>query len=325
MSLAQKIEERYRAQLFVRYDDTGNVFYFSPANFPGLSCTPYAFRAVKRHRMQGYFYSYKNPLPDRLVVFDHGMGGGHRAYMKEIELLARHGYLVFAYDHTGCMESEGDSAGGFTQSLSDLHACLAALQFDPKYNRRRIAVVGHSWGAYACLNIAALHPDVTHIVAMAGFLSVERILRQNFRGVMRGFARKMYAIEQAANPDFVHFDATESLRRTDARVLVLHAPDDPVVSAREHFDVLRREMADCAHIRFLATEGKRHNPNYTQDAIQYKDAFFADLQKKLKKNALSSAEEKEKFVAAYDWDRMTAQDAAVWDEIFSHLGVEKLQ
>jgi hypothetical protein len=42
--------------------------------------------------------------------------------MTEIERLARHGYMVFAFDKTGCMESGGAAANGFAQAIADLDA-----------------------------------------------------------------------------------------------------------------------------------------------------------------------------------------------------------
>ena len=118
----------YRAQLYGRCDDTGKVFYFSAKDFEGMSATPFSFKSNEGAMLKGYFYSYDGYDTSRLVVFDHGYGGGHRAYMKEIERLCRAGFRVFSYDHTGCMESEGESTRGFAQSLSDLDACISALK-----------------------------------------------------------------------------------------------------------------------------------------------------------------------------------------------------
>lgn len=319
MIFAKQVEKMYRAQLYNRCDENGTVFYFSAADFPGLMAEPYAFPARAGHTLQGYFYHYADPIPGRVVVFDHGMGGGHRAYMKEIEMLARHRYLVFAYDHTGCMESGGDCTNGFAQSLSDLDACLDALKADKNYNKMKISVMGHSWGGFSTLNIAAYHPDVAHIIAMSGFVSVSRILRQTFGGVMSVFYSYLYGVEQEANPDYVRSCAIAALKKTNAEVLVIHSEDDKTVDCRQHFDVLRKALSGRENIRFLLVHGKGHNPNYTEDAVRYKDAFFADLQRNLKKKALVTDEQKQAFVNSYDWDRMTAQDTDVWNAVFTVL------
>lgn len=319
MIFSKQVEKMYRAQLFTRYDENGTVFYFSSDDFPGLHKTPYEFKSSSGHKLQGYFYSYDEPVSNRLIVFDHGLGGGHRAYMKEIEMLARHGYLVFAYDHTGCMESEGENTNGFSQSLCDLNDCFNALKADENYKNMHFSVVGHSWGAFSCMNIVSLHPDIEHVVAMSGFISVEKMLTGMFSGVMSAFRKTLMQLETRANPEFIKYNSIDSLKNTKANVLLIHSEDDSVVSANLHFNVMRRALVSKKNIRFILVGGKGHNPNYTADAVKYKDAFFADLTQKLKKNELADDESKRKFVASYDWNAMTAQDDTVWQEVFDTL------
>ena len=82
---------------------------------------------------------------------------------------------------------------------------------------------------------------------------------------------------------------------------------------------IRSSATSHANIRFLTVNHKGHNPNYTVDAVNYKDAFFADLTAKRKKNLLPSDEEKALYAEGFDWHRMTAQDEKVWAEIFKTL------
>ena len=71
-------------------------------------------------------------------------------------------------------------------------------------------------------------------------------------------------------------------------------------------------------MRFLLVSNKGHNPNYTSEALLLLDEFSKARAKLVKKKGLKK-DEKEKFVASFDWDKMTAQDEAVWNEIFAHL------
>ena len=77
----------YRGMAYTRCDDNGTAYYFSADDFAGLHKESYRFKSSKGYNLQGYLYYYDNPVKDRLVVFDHGLGGGHRSYMKEIEKL----------------------------------------------------------------------------------------------------------------------------------------------------------------------------------------------------------------------------------------------
>ncbi|MBQ8388555.1 MAG: alpha/beta fold hydrolase [Clostridia bacterium] len=317
MIFAKKIEAAYRGMIFVRCDDTGNVFYFDHTDFEGLRKENFDFKAAAGHTLKGAFYSYGGAKADRIVVFDHGMGGGHRSYMKEIERIARAGYLVFAYDHTGCMESGGESTNGFAQSLCDLNDCISALKACEKCAGRTFSVVGHSWGAFSTMNICALHPDITHIAALSGFISVEQMIKQNFSGLLSLYRKHIMAVERRANPRFADFNAIESLRGAKTKALLIYSADDPLVKKEFHYSPLRE--AACENVTLVEVENKGHNPNFTEDAVKYKDAFFAELTAKLKAGELETPEQKAAFRASYDWERMTAQDEKIWKMILEHL------
>lgn len=317
MIFEKQIEKIYRGNLFVRQDNPTGIFYFQPSDFSGLETHPYEFTAPAGHTLKGYFYHYPNPVPGRLVVFDHGMGNGHRAYMREIEQLCRAGFLVFSYDHTGCMESGGDSTMGFATSLSDLDSCIRVLKQEAGLQDRTIAVIGHSWGGFSTMNIGALHPEITHLVVMAGFVSVRRIIAQNFTGLLKGYRDAMYRLEKQTNPDYADKNGIRSLRQTEAKVLLIYSDNDPLVKKEMHYDELHRLLGGMKNIRFLLVNGKGHNPSFTRDAVQYKDAFFKAHSKVSRK--LTDPKEQKLFMDNFDWLRMTEQDPEVWQEIVDHL------
>jgi len=238
----KKIEEMYRKQVYGRADENGCVFYFSHKDFIGLQQEAYPFVSAKGHRMQGYFYYYENFTEGRLVLFEHGMGSGHRGYMKEIEMLAKHGYLVYAYDHTGCMESGGETTGGFVQSLIDLNDAVSALKKHDIYGNWDISVMGHSWGGFSAMNICALHPEISHVVAMSGFRSVREMLHQVFGGLLSFAEKKLYALGEQENPNFIGYDAAVSLKHTNAKVLLFHSEDDKVVSIKNILQPLKKNL-----------------------------------------------------------------------------------
>ncbi len=310
MIFGKQMKSYYEKTVCVRFDGEDGLFYFSAADFPGLQQIPHAFSGSAGQKLQGYFYSYGTPNPDRLVVFDHGLGAGHRAYMKEIELIARQGYLVFAYDHTGCVESGGETTNGMVQSLNDLNQCIREMKSLENVKDRNIAVIGHSWGGFSTMNIGAIHQDITHLVPISGFISIGNMLKQQLPGVMALYRKLGVELETERNPEFVAYSGVESLKNTKAKVLVIHGDDDPVVKKKFHFDVLKKELDNRKNITFFEVSGKGHCPHYTEDAARYKDAFFKNLSKEKNKKAL---------LAEADWDRMTAQDEEIWKVIFRHL------
>ena len=315
MIFEKQIVGTFRNNFLRRCDDTGTAFYYSAADFPGLEAEPFSFSSCKGHELKGYFYHYADPIPGRIVVFDHGFGGGHRSYMKEIEILCRHGYLVFSYDHTGCMESGGENIGGFSQSLVDLNDCLNALKATERCRGLDFSVMGHSWGGFSTLNICALHPDVSHIVVLSGFVSVNKLVESFFGGILKGYRKAILALDP--NPDFFRYNAVESLSGTDAQVLLVYSENDKMVSRAVHFDALKAGLSHKDNIRFLLEKNKGHNPNYTEDAVSYLAEYSADVAKKAK--TLTTEEARLVYRGIWNWERMTDQDVVVWAQIFKTL------
>ena len=247
------------------------------------------------------------------------MGAGYRAYMQEIVMLTKSGFTVLTYDHTGCRDSGGEGTQGFAQSLSDLDYCIRAVKADPVLSKLSISVVGHSWGAFSSMNISAIHKDITHVVAMSGFVSVKIMLGQFLRGPMKLFLNAACAAEEQAVPNYVHFDARESLKASDASVLLIYSDNDKTVDPSFHFEPLRKALSNRPNTELLLLPSKGHNPNYTAEAVAYKDSFFKALTKARKRGTLKTEEEKNAFKNSYDWAKMTEQDYEVWDKIISFL------
>lgn len=314
----KKILDFYKSIAFARYDDGGVAKYFSHEDFDSLNCKCVDFHSSKGHKLAGKEYFYDGFDERRLIVFDHGMGGGHRSYMKEIELLCRHGYRVFTYDHTGCMESGGENTGGMAQSLCDLNDCMSFLKSREEYKTLDFSVMGHSWGGFSTLNITALHPEISHIVVLSGFVSVEKLV-EGFLGKFLNCLKKSFMdTEIGSNPEFVFYNAVETLKNTRSECLLIYSADDPVVK-KQHFDLLKNSLSDRKNISFMLENNKGHNPNYAVDAVKYLAEYTSSLKKKMRRKQLVTDEEKNSFVSGFDWNRMTAQDEIVWNQIFEFL------
>lgn len=316
MFLSKKVEQMYKSRVFTRYDDSGLVKYFTNEDFEGLNAVPYSFKSSKGHTLYGNFYSYDNYDKDRLIIFEHGMGGGHLSYMKEIEILCKNGYLVFSYDHTGCMKSGGENTNGFSQSLCDLDDCLKALKADENINTSNVCVIGHSWGGFSALNICALHPDIKKTVVLSGFCSVEKMIEQFTPGIAKIFRKNIYQIEKNANPYHVDFNGIDSLKNSNTKALLIYSDNDTLVTKKTHYDELYSALKDNPNVEFLLETNKGHNANYTHYAVEY----LSTLGERIKKSGdLKTPEEKEKFKNSFDWDKMTAQDEKVWKKILDFL------
>lgn len=319
MIFSDKIIKGYSKTLLTRRDPDLAVKFFDAEDFPGLSKSGVVFKNASGETLHGYIYSYPDHKTDRLVIFDHGMGAGHRAYMTEIATLASHGYRVFSYDHTGCGESEGQGIKGFSGSLSDLDCAVRAIRSSEEYAKIKLTVVGHSWGAFSTMNITAIHKDIESIVAMSGFISVQSIQQEKIRGILSLWRKDLYSLEAKVNPNYYAYNAIDTLSKTEARALIIHSEDDPIVGFDKNFGKLLGALSGRSRISFLSVNGKRHSPNYTFEAVKYKDEYFAELNTMRKKKKFKTDEQRKAFADSYDWRKMTEQDEKLWQIIFDHI------
>ena len=317
--ILKKVHSIFAKTVYARAEEQPYIFLFSHKDFDGLNQSSFDVESSLGHTLKGYFYYYDNPKSDKIIVFDHGMFGGHRSYMKEIEMLARGGYLVYAYDHTGCMESGGSGTNGFAQSLRDLDEVISELKKLDRIKGREINVVGHSWGAFSTLNIVRFHPDIKKIVPISGFISPRDIIYQYFGGFLRIFAKGIYKIELANNPVYMECSAIDTLKNSDVKALIFHSPNDHMVSYKKHFLKLQRSLDNKTDIEFVTVEGGKHNPNYTLNALVEKSKFQSKMNALLKKGKLSTDEEHKAFKKSFDWDKITEQNLEVWDKIYKFL------
>ena len=308
------ISSIYKKAVIHRYDDNGYIKYFSAADFSGLKAEPVSFLSGK-NTLRGFFYSYENCRSDALIIFCHGIGGGHLSYMTEIELLCRAGYRVLAYDNTGCMTSDGENIVCLSQSLADLDAAVTHLKKEGIFNKyESVYVIGHSWGGFAAGNIAAFHPEIKKAVVIAGFISVKNLLM----GVLKGengakklVINKILDFEKEIAPKYCDANTAETVKNTNTKFLFAYSKNDPAVSYNHNAALLpKTENTD-----FIIFDDRLHNPNYTLDAVTYMNKVFADFNKK--KIKLRTLEQKKEYFAAADWVRMTRQDEDFWKQVLA--------
>ena len=305
----------YKKFVVHRYDPDGVIKYFTYEDFPGMTAEPIAFSTPQGVELKGNIYAYPDADAGSLVVFAHGIGGGHRSYLREIELICREGYRVVGFDNAGCFASGGENIRGLTESVNDLNACLNFLRAQPRFAETRVSLVGHSWGGYAVGNVLNLRDDVYAAAVISGFASVEEFLRASFKG-KHGFIRRgIYRFERRANPDCVALCSADALQETSAKALIIHSRNDAVVPISCGLEYVRARV-DNPGVRFLEIEDKGHNPQYSRDALEYMNAEFGEYNRLVAKKKLKTDEEKRAFTADWDYYRMTEQDGDVWKEIF---------
>lgn len=309
----------YKKAFINRYDDDKIIFYYSYKDFPGLQAQPVEFKTPQGYLIKGNIYFYENHDKDDLVIFCHGLGGGHRSYMREIELICSRGYEVLAYDNVGCWESEGENIRGLSEAVNDLVCCMDFLAGSYNLKDRKLHIIGHSWGGYAAGNILNYRrKNIKSVTVISGFASVNTIIFGGYGGKMKIFKNAILRFERKANPNYADSCSVDAFKDTKAKVLLIHSKDDPVCAIACGMDYVRPRV-DNPNVTYLEVEGKFHNPNYTADAVAYMQQSFGEYQALLKQKKLRTYEEKKAFMNLRDFRRMTNQDPEVWSAIFKNM------
>ena len=152
-----------------RCDGDPSLRYFTHEDFDGMRAQPVSFPSDRGQLLRGAVYTCgRDETPVGLVVFAHGMGGGHLSYMTEIHTFAAAGFAVLAYDNTGTCASDGKKLVGFYQAVRDLRYALAFVRGRQDLSRLPVVLAGHSWGGYAvCQSLAYAGEAVSGVVALS--------------------------------------------------------------------------------------------------------------------------------------------------------------
>jgi pimeloyl-ACP methyl ester carboxylesterase len=300
----------YRKSLLRRFDKDGAIPYYSPGDFPGLSCKEGSFKNSAGVEIKYFTYCYAGCSENKLILFCPGMGPGHTAYLTEIETICRAGFRVLTLDYTGCGESGGDRLTSANAPTRDIMELLTLL--DPC---GEIIPVGHSLGGYTALNIARLRPDVKRAVIISGFVSISDEMMGYFK--LRPLANLVKKYEIRLDPEYGNADNRKYLAGTTDRLLWFHSTDDPMVNYR--YNAGQVISLNNPNIRVITVEHKKHNPNYSAEALETMNAWMGQYKRLISEKQLNTPEERKAFFADKPIGRMTAQDPAVINEILQFV------
>ena len=309
----------YRKFFVKRYDDDNIIFHFAYTDFPGMEQRPVEFQTKQGLTVRGHIYSYPCEHGNDLVIFCHGMGGGHRSYMREIERICRQGYEVLAYDNIGCWESDGSDIRGLSESVNDLVSCMDYIASSDELKNRNIHIIGHSWGGYAAGNILNFRTaNIKSVTVISGFASIDSFTEGGFGARLKAFKKNLQNFERKANPDYADSCSVDAFKDTKAKVLLIHSKDDKMADIRTGLEYVKSRVEN-PNVSYLEVDGKDHNPNYTQDAVSYFREVFGEYEKLVMMRKLRTPEQKKAFLDPKDFVRMTEQDEDIWKRIFANV------
>lgn len=233
-----------------RGDASISIKYLLPSDFPNLNVKKSYFLNNKKARLSVYEYTQKGTKPIGLVLFIHGIGGGHFYSLSLINYLCERGLMVVAYDQYASGTSEGRKIDSMNQGAIDVKYAVKYIEenYDlPFY------VAGHSWGGYAasqalryskriskCVNIAGLNNEISMaskisrpLVAISGFLHYGK-----------------YAL----------YSTYSAFKKTTAKVLYLQGKQDTTVDPKCNGFRYEKKFKNKKNIKVVMLDNKGHSP-----------------------------------------------------------------
>ena len=112
--------------------------------------------------------TFDPPVP--VVILCHGFSGDTAMTSALARRIAKAGYAVIAIDFRGHGENRNpfEISGDGVQLREDIDAALLYARSQPRFDGQRVALAGHSMGAFAVVSHAQQDPGVAAVVAISG-------------------------------------------------------------------------------------------------------------------------------------------------------------
>ncbi len=229
--------------------------------------------------LKGFIYGADNDKG--LLVFAHGIGSGHEAYMKELIWFVDNGWRVFAYDATGSGYSEGSGTRGLPQSALDLDAALTFAENDARLNSLPVFLMGHSWGGYAAAAALNFNHRIAGAASIAGYNEAIEMILEWTEDMMGGFRYVMYPFIWTYNKalfgqysGLTAVDGINRLNKPTVPVIIIHGTEDGTIGYDKSSIISEKEKITNPSVKYLTLEGGGHNNIfYTEEALEYIDKF----------------------------------------------------
>ena len=273
-------------------------------------------------------YVYKADQPKGFIVFRHGIGSDHSAYLALICAMVERGWTVFAYDAIGSGISDGDNVKGMAQSALDVSAAIEFVRSNGMIGDLPLALWGHSWGGYGVAAAMDIVPDVDACVSMSGYNSPVGVLMEFTERKMGLAGATQFPTMWLNNKLTFGADADrtalDGINKTDAPVLIIHGTDDKVVNYNGSAIIAQRDHITNEGVQYVdMDEPDRNGHNtyfYTEQASKYLNEKTAELEE-LKERYPGGLPEKvvASFMEGYDYKRANVANPDLIEAIDTFL------
>lgn len=200
------------------------------------------------------------------IVFQHGGGQGLYTYLPEAIQYARRGAVCLIVDAPGGDPVEFWKSGGdgvrdhYARVTKEVHRAVTILAARKDVNERRIAYVGHSYGANSGAHLAAMEKRIQALVLIGGVPKLTGHVRSPL-AFWAQWRKDLGTQAEAEIAKLAPLDADQFLKSaTTVPVLVQCGRFDPAVSEKE-CRALYDAAAGPKQIQWFDTDHDFHDPD----------------------------------------------------------------
>ena len=198
---------------------------------------------------------HPHPVPAVLVM--HGWGANASLMGAVAAPLHAAGFAVLLLDARCHGSSDGEPFTSLPRFAEDIAAGLAWLRTQPGIDAHRLALLGHSVGAGACLLHASQHPqEVCAVVSLSAFAHPTEVMRRLLADNRVPYpVIGWYVLRHVQRVIGTTFDAiapVHTIARVQCPVLLVHGNHDATVPVS---DAQRLRAAAPGHAQLLLIDG----------------------------------------------------------------------
>ena len=103
------------------------------------------------------------------------------------------------------------------------------------------------------------------------------------------------------------------LKNSEDKLLFIHSIDDPMVP----YDISLKlvEPISNPNIEIIKVDNRKHNPNYTDDAVNYLNEVFGKYYDLVHKKMIKTDKDRINYFKDVSIEKLTGQDEKMFDEI----------
>lgn len=291
-----------------RFDGAPTLPYARARDF-NIEEERFTFSSEKGWILSGSRYYKKGLKPKALVVFFHGLGDGRASYVRSICLLAKAGYLVYAYDNTGCMESEGNKIYSLEHTVIDQEYFFKWLENDPKAQGLRRYSVGHSWGGYGAAISSKKEYKIEKVIDIAGFNDPIDVISSKLPKNLGLLKPILKVVSKSFCRKYACLKASDIMNESKAEFLYVQGEKDTDVTLSQGYESLKKNLNKNVKIEHLIKPNRGHSVYKDKSSEEY-------VQKVLKEGILSTQVTKN---VEMNLTKATNEDKEIWQKIYAFL------